>query len=415
MEVLTVAATAALVKLMIEKLNQLWKDLIMFWDLDKECDITKDMLTIISIVLANIEKKFITNERICPWLSQLQDATYDVDDFLDDLQIEKQRRSKGKFPAGAVWDFLSSNNQVKFHYKMVKKIKRINTRLDKSMEEKRNFQLVERNFLMEEDISRRETFSIVDESSVYGRKEEKKKIINLLTKDKDKDILSVLPIVGIGGVGKTTLAKIVYNDKEIKEYFDRIIWVYVSMKFQLSKILEKIIECVSRKSCDVSYIEAKVNKLETMISGTRYLIVLDDVWNEDVIKWKELTTILKCVSTIGSKILVTTRSERVAKIVGTYDQFRVDPLEFEYCWKLFEELAFQYVDEEEKESFINIGKEIIRKCKGLPLAVVHMGNLAASMEVDWCIIRDSNIWQTTEYWDGIMALDTFPSSLLFPC
>ncbi|KAJ4792319.1 NBS-LRR disease resistance protein [Rhynchospora pubera] len=415
MEVLTVAATAALVKSMIEKLDQLWKDLIMFWDLDKECDITKDMLTIISIVLANIEKKFITNERICPWLSQLQDATYDVDDFLDDLQIEKQRRSKGKFPAGAVWDFLSSNNQVKFHYKMVKKIKRINTRLDKSMEEKRKFQLIERNFLMEEDIARRETFSIVDESSVYGRKEEKRKIINLLTKDKDKDILSVLPIVGIGGVGKTTLAKIVYNDKEIKKYFDRIAWIYVSMKFELSKILEKIIECVSKKGCDVSYIEAKVNKLETMISGTRFLIVLDDVWNEDAIKWKELTTILKCASTIGSKILVTTRSERVAKMVGTYDQFRVDPLEFEYCWKLFEELAFQYVDEEEKESFINIGKEIIRKCKGLPLAVVHLGSLAGSMEVDWCIIRDSNIWQTMEYWDGKMALDTFPSSLLFPC
>ncbi|KAJ1684917.1 hypothetical protein LUZ63_016307 [Rhynchospora breviuscula] len=403
------ALAAAVFKSLIEKLSsQLWKDLIMFWSLEKECDKTKNMLTVISIVLAYDEAKIIMNSCIHPWISQLQDTTYDVDDFLDDLQIEKQRRTKGKITFGVV----SSENQVKFRYKMVRKIERINRRLNKIMEEKRNFRLAEGNVLMEEDNIPRETFLSVNDSNVYGRNEEKVKIINLLVNGKNDEILSVLPIVGVGGVGKTTLAKIVCNDKDIKKHFHPIIWVYASMKFEISKILQKIIGYVSGKGCDVSYIEAKQTKLRTMISGTRFLLVLDGVWNEDATKWDELNTILTC-GMKGSKILVTTRSERVANIMGTFDQFQVIPLKFEYCWELFEKRAFRRFNDEKNGCLVKIGKEIVRKCKGLPLAVVHLADLAGSRGVDWCFIRDNDIWQTREYCDKIMPLGSFPPSLLF--
>ncbi|KAJ4808477.1 hypothetical protein LUZ62_021043 [Rhynchospora pubera] len=399
---IAIAASAALVKPVIEKLSgKLWKDMSMFWKLDKECDKTKNMLKIISKVLEDADKKSITDDLIRHWLSQLQDVAYDVDDLLDDLQIEKQRRSKGKFPVGAVRDFFSTdNNQVKFRDKMVKKIKKINKRLDKVLEERRNFQLVEGNVLMEEDNTERETFSAVDESDVYGRKKEKVIIINHLIHGQNDKTLSVLPIVGKGGIGKTTLAQVVCNDREIKKYFHPIVWVHVPMNFELSKILDKMIECISGKNCGVSHIETQQKNLRSMINGTRFLVILDDVWNEDAAKWDKLNTILTC-GMVGSKILVTTRSEKVAMIMGTFDQFRVGILEFQYCWELFKKRAFRYVNEEENVSLVNIGKEIVTKCNGLPLAAKHLGNLAGSREVDWCTIRDSDIWQMTEYYSGI--------------
>ncbi|KAJ4773231.1 Disease resistance protein (CC-NBS-LRR class) family [Rhynchospora pubera] len=95
MATIAVAASAALMKPVIEKLSSnLWKDMSMFCTLDKECNKTKNMLTIISMVLADAEKKSITDDLIRHWLLKLQDIAYDVDDLLDDLQIEEQRRSK---------------------------------------------------------------------------------------------------------------------------------------------------------------------------------------------------------------------------------------------------------------------------------------------------------------------------------
>ncbi|KAJ1695078.1 hypothetical protein LUZ63_011776 [Rhynchospora breviuscula] len=405
MATLAVAASAALIKPVIEKLSSnLWKDMSMSWSLDKECNKTKDMLTIISMILEDAEKKSITNDLIRHWLSKFQDVAYDIDDLLGDLEIEERRRSKGKSLIRTVQDFVSlDNNQLKFRYKMVKKIKKINKILDKIVEEKRDFQLVEGNILIEENSITRETFSAITDE-VYGREEEKVEIINVLINCKNDEKLSILPIVGMGGVGKTTLAKTVCNDEEIIKHFKPIVWVHAPMNFGLSQILDKMIECISGKKCDVSYIEAQQKKLQSMLSGTKFLVILDDVWNEDATKWEDLNIILTC-GVEGSKVLVTTRSGGVANIMGTYDPCRVDRLRFQDCWTLFEKMAFKHVNEEEKEYLVNIGKEIAKKCEGLPLAAKLLGNLAGSRKVDWCIIRDSEIWEMPKYFgtENIMS------------
>ena len=107
-----------------------------------------------------------------------------------------------------------------------------------------------------------------------------------------KENVSVLPIVGIGGLGKTTVAQLVFNDEEIKNHFELKLWVCVSDNFDVKIIVEKIMECVKNKKPKDLEMNTLVNDVHKEINGKRYLIVLDDVWNEDREKWLRLKDIL---------------------------------------------------------------------------------------------------------------------------
>ncbi|XP_058731319.1 disease resistance protein RGA2-like isoform X2 [Vicia villosa] len=263
---------------------------------------------------------------------------------------------------------------------------------------------------------RRETHSYVRSSHVIGRDEEKEKVVSFLmappSGNHDHEI-DVIPIIGIGGLGKTTLAQLVYNDDRVIEFFDLRMWVFVSDVFDVKRLVLDILKAMHGMEMDAHKysFDQLQNLLRERLWGKKFLLVLDDVWNEDYREWLELKKLLLGMhddedGELGNKIIATTRSDRVASIMGNAYKHNLKYLPEEDCLRLFVKCAFPAGEEKQHPRLVEIGKDIARKCKGLPLAVISLGCLLYSKpnESEWKKVRDSEFWKVNpQDDDGILA------------
>jgi len=253
--------------------------------------------------------------------------------------------------------------------------------------------------------SHRITTSQSIEPKLYGRKNIMDTIINDMTKDKynNKD-LTVLPIVGPGGIGKTTLIQHILRNRQVQNHFQVVIWVCVSLSFNLNKLLEEIKTYIPRVEGEK---DGRVEELiEQRLKNKRYLLVMDDIWEfSDGDDWKRLLLPLKTSQGRGSMILVTTRFPAIAKMVGTTNHIELKGLEFKEFKKLF--LAFVFGDEPDRSDqyfLLEIGNKIMKKLRGSPLAAKTVGTLLSNdlSLRHWRRVLESKEWETQTDASGIM-------------
>jgi len=210
----------------------------------------------------------------------------------------------------------------------------------------------------------------------------------------------------MGGIGKTTLAQLVYNDHEVETHFDKRIWVCVSDPFDETKIAKAILEALKGSASDLIELQTLLENIQPLIRGKKFLLVLDDVWNEDSTKWEQLKDSLKC-GLPGSRILVTTRKKNVASSMGSspIDILELGLLSIDECWSLFSQLAYFEKNSRERENLEDIGREIAAKCKGLPLAAKSLGSLLRFKRsiAEWESVLNNNIWELKEAESNLLA------------
>jgi hypothetical protein len=136
-----------------------------------------------------------------------------------------------------------------------------------------------------------------------------------------------------------------------------------------------------------------VSRLRSKLSGQKFILVLDDIWNDDRAKWTELKDLIK-VGARGSKVMVTTRSNSIASMMGTLPSYILEGLSLDSCISLFLKWAFKEGEEEKYPNLVDIGKEIVKKCRGVPLAVKTSGSsLFSKLDLNkWIFVRDSELW-----------------------
>nr|XP_023920257.1 putative disease resistance protein At3g14460 [Quercus suber] len=197
----------------------------------------------------------------------------------------------------------------------------------------------------------------------------------------------------MGGVGKTSLAQLVYNDNRVKENFDLKAWVCVSDTFDGSTIAKTVLEEVTLSNCDIHSLNLLQIRIRESLKGKKFLLVLDDVWNEDYIAWDKLVSMLRCGAK-EIKIIITTRSENVATTVHPISIHHLMQLSDEECWLLFAKHAFKNGESSENSDIELIGRKIVCKCKGLPLAAKALGGMLQSKQDlrEWNHILESDIW-----------------------
>ncbi|KAH1038127.1 hypothetical protein J1N35_039870 [Gossypium stocksii] len=383
------------------------------WDFDKQLKRLGKTLGMIEAFLQDAEEKQINNNSVILWLKELENVAYEAVDVLDEFAYEILRRKveiRNQIRR-KVLDFLSSKNSILFRLKMANKIKGILTSLDDLNNLASQFGLQQRAIdpitpLPAYGGPKVETISYRGHSNIVGRKHDVSKVVNLLVNPKDKQVVSVVPIVGMAGLGKTTLAKLVYNDFNVKKLFDVKFWVCVSDHLDVKRILKEMLEHFTYDQISIPQNKnAMVGKLKQKIEGAKggkdqikYLLVLDDVW--DVTEWEDLKLCLEEISTNGGNgVIVTTRKKDVASTVqARSDQWRQpEKLEDEECWSIIKERALR--DSPISHQLEPIGKEIAKQCQGVPLVANVIGGLMSNIELSpraWLEIQRSGVWGSPE-------------------
>ncbi|MFQ6635826.1 hypothetical protein Gotur_010201 [Gossypium turneri] len=366
-----------LIKLSSRALSQIG----LWWNLKHDIDDLKRTVYTIKDVLLDTEEKSVTSDLVKVWVEQVTDALYDADDLLDDFSTEALRKDlmSGNKLTKEVRHFFSSSNQFAYSLKMGRKIKAIKARLASIGSKAQMFCLVNRDCPVETSFmtkKRQQMHSFVCEDEIIGRDYDKVALLELVLGFQSEENLYIIPIVGFGGLGKTTLARLVYNDEMVKHYFDLMMWVCVSDVFDVKAIVKTIIECVTYKPLDQNLGMDQLQKqLRDKIDGKKYLLVLDDVWNEDVQQWLSLENLLMGGAR-GSKIILTTRSMKVAKITSNCLPYVLKGLSDDDAWSLFKKIAFKegYADST-NSVFVEMGKQILENCAGVPLAIKTIGGM----------------------------------------
>lgn len=398
----------SIVEMAMHKVGPLIKEeFLLTYGVKKDVEKLESTLHAIQAALRDAERKQSKEDTWNDWLGKIRDAAYDAEDILDAFSTQVQLW-KREWPVRSCPPFIVSRFLFQNH--IAHKIREIVTKLDDIEKDKKQFGVHTGEEGREPRIQNtsQETISKPD-SGVVGRKAEQEKIIDLLISDQSdkEDVISVIPIIGMGGLGKTTLAQLVYEDENVKKHFNDRIWVSVPVDFDISRILNEILRRYQEmKHDDTSSLELLGIHFGRVLGGKKFLLVLDGVWFENnldnamtqkyIQDWDKLKNILK-QGQKGSKVLVTSRSTEVSNIMRTQPAPMLENLSDDECWSLFQKHAFGSQDNlpsERRGELEKIGRDIIGKCQKLPLAVKMIA----------CLLRrkdDPGEWkELLKNWEG---------------
>ncbi|GMN47290.1 hypothetical protein TIFTF001_016452 [Ficus carica] len=347
-----------------------------------------------NVLLNDAEEKQLNDRNMKKWLDELKEVIYEADRVMDYVDYEALRgrfeggesRSKAsKFLNFVPTMFGAFDNRVKFD------IEDILSRLKLLLDQKDVLGLRE---CVRNRSPQRLLAPLVEECDVCGREADKEAIVKLLLSDDvSGQRVSVIPIVGMGGIGKTTLARLVYRDSRVEEHFDLKAWVIVSEEFDVFRITRTLFETITCRKCDVEDLYQLQDELKKALMGKRFLFVLDDIWNENYNLWDLLKSPFQ-FGEHGSKIIMTTRSKIAASKMGNDQTYDLQTIPDDDCLQLFAKHVFN--NEFDTQSGLKeIGTEIVKKCKGLPLAVKSIASVLRSElnPEEWRRILQSDIWE----------------------
>ncbi|KAK4395141.1 putative disease resistance protein RGA3 [Sesamum angolense] len=375
----------AVVSMALERLadvvqKQIQEEVDLVRGVKKEVGYLSSKLNTIRNVLDDAERRRYKDKTVHNWLRKLEDVSYDIDDVLDEwnyalrkLQIERKNKHK-------VCPIIPSSclcfNKIATRRDIAKKIEGLKQRLNVILNEKDEFKFVVNQPIDDpRESTRAQSISLVEVSDIHGRGDDKDILVSKLKQEVVGQQLQAGPqVISIVGV----------------------------------RIAKAILESVKKESSDLKELELLLNCLKDSISGKKFLLVLDDVWTEDHTKWEPFKISLN-YGAPGSKILVTTRSERVARMMGTIEIHRLGQLSDTDSWLLMKHVAYHGRSEADYKELQEIGKKIADKCKGLPLAVKVLGSLLRFKDTkeEWESILNNEIWQLEE-----AEVDLFPHLFL---
>ncbi|PRQ19194.1 putative P-loop containing nucleoside triphosphate hydrolase [Rosa chinensis] len=344
------------------------------------------------------------SERFQAWMSQIREVAFEAEVAIETYISNTAARSSWRKVLKPIHLF-----------KIRRKIEKIQARMEHISKQKESFGITSINnqeggeaLISTNERLRwwRQPSPNMQEDDLVDLVEDTKALITQLsTMGRSRCVVS---IVGMGGLGKTTLAKKLYNHPQLGNQFACRSFVYVSQEYKRREILQKIIEDVNcphdRGDLEKLKEETMVEMLHVFLKDRRYLVILDDIWKKEV--WDGLKAAFPS-GEMGSKVMVTTRFRDVA----VYADPRSIPYEPRMLTEhesleLFLKKALPGVDDI-PSNLQKLGREMVVKCGGLPLAVVVLGGLLSTKmktTVEWERVLQNISWHLISAQDQVSAI-----------
>ncbi|KAG6666607.1 hypothetical protein CIPAW_01G043500 [Carya illinoinensis] len=335
------------------------------------------------------------------FVAEIREIVYDIEDIIEtyDLKVASKRGGGTQNVLRRLSSFCTSFfTKVKTRRLLMSEIARIKNgisdlgRLPSSTAIKELIVGVGASSSNKKRRERRQTYAHV-EHDVFGLEDSLNELVHCLTKEKHKKVVS---ICGVRGLGKTTLAREVYHDQQVKRHFDCRAWVYIPQQYQRRDVWEEVLiglispSIQHRDEIRSMTEEELVERLWDIQSQNDCLVVLDNIWNVEA--WISLSAAF-LMSDTNSKILLTSRIDD-HDLAQCVDPRGLLPHELKFLndgnsWELLQNIAISWREDSKiTKDLKSIGKEMVRYCKGLPLAIIVLGGLLATKH-------------TSEEWDQV--------------
>uniref|UniRef100_A0ACD5ZKJ1 Uncharacterized protein n=1 Tax=Avena sativa TaxID=4498 RepID=A0ACD5ZKJ1_AVESA len=348
--------------------------------MEEQHKILKRKLPAILDVITDAEEQATAHrEGAKAWLRELKMVAYEANEVFDEFKYEALRREAKKnghyrnlgFRAVKLFP---THNRVVFRRKMSRKLCQVLQDIEVLVTEMHAFRFKYRPQPSVFKKWRQTDYVIVDPHDIARRSryKYKKQSVDILLGQASNADLAVVPIVGMGGLGKTTLAQLIYNEPEIQKHFPLLLWVCVSDNFDVNSLAKSIVEASPKKNEDIE--KPPLDRLQKLVSGQRYMLVLDDVWNNrEFHKWERLKVCLQHGG-IGSVVLTTTRDKQVAEMMGAGKAYHLNDLDDIFLKEIIETRAFS-LEKQKPTELIEMVGEIVKRCRGSPLAATALGSV----------------------------------------
>ncbi|MQM17034.1 hypothetical protein Taro_050001 [Colocasia esculenta] len=374
-------------------------------------------------VLKEAEKKKIISEvdRLC--LGELKEVAFDAEDLIDELATNASVQSTGAH----TYDIATiTSSLMGLIHEMNNRLDRLQPQIDMH-----GFQIPNIQDSCPVLPTWRQTGALLpDKSSVIGRDGEKEQIIKILLSDlvaesssNNNKGFSIVPIVGWGGMGKTTLAQLVYNDEKVQKHFELMMWVCVSTNSDRQRLTKEMIEATyayrrKHENCNITNWDTLQQILLNKVEGKTFLLVLDDVCDTSYYMWEELFKPLHSGKK-GSKVLVTSRNRAfVDKMEGRMEtHILLGGLSDANIWDVFKSYAFRGNMRHDGtistgySHLENLEGSIVQKLKGSPLAAKTLGSLLNRelSEQHWKTVLKNTRMETmgSKYFDELLCMSFF--------
>lgn len=353
----------------------------------EDLEYIKDELQSMKAVLRVADSVEESNQEVKVWVQQVREVAYDTEDILDEYKLDLVNDQRHGIDA-CLYNVCCFTKNLKAQHRIASKIQVIKSRISNLSARRPKY---DNNGINEQGpsstamanpwLDRRGDALLLESVDLVGIDESKKKLIDWLVEGNSGR--RVVSVVGMGGSGKTTLVKQVYDNPNVKKHFVLHVWITIAHPFKIEELLRNMVRQLFdavRKPVPNGVDEMDTTFLKMVIKGflqqRRYLIVLDDVWHFN--EWEVVSHALANNSR-GSRVLLTTRNSEVASTscLESEDKvFHLDPLSPDESWKLFCKKCFrenQCPAELEKHS-----RRILDKCEGLPLAIVAISGVLAT-------------------------------------